>query len=94
MIFWIAILICVCFFIDPFELQNRVDQLKPEERLYLHDQLKALIACKGRSCTIAHNSHAHGIQKSKANVLPQLPQPQRYRKKKPLDEFGNGRFLV
>lgn len=82
------------FFVDPFELQNRVNHLKPEERSYLHHQLKALIACKGRSCTVSNNLHAHGVQKSRANVLPQLPQPQRYRKRKPVDEYGNGTCLL
>lgn len=90
--FWVLFFSCF-FFVDPFELQNRVDQLKAEERSYLHNQLKALIACKGRSCTIAHNSHIHGMQKSKANVLPVFPQTQRFRKRKQMDVFGNGKFL-
>ncbi|KAK9879427.1 hypothetical protein WA026_006494 [Henosepilachna vigintioctopunctata] len=38
--------------IDPFELQNRLDQLKPEEKSFLHDQLKEMMACKGASCTV------------------------------------------
>lgn len=84
-------------FADPFELQNRVDQLKPEERLYLHKQLIALIACKGRSCTVSHGSNPHTTPRSRSNILPThavVPHPQRYKKRKPVDEFGNGTFLV
>lgn len=81
-------------FLDPFELQNRVDQLKPEERLYLHKRLMSLMACKGQSCTLTHNHAVHGSQKARASSLPihtVVPQPQRYRKRKVLDEFGNGK---
>lgn len=71
-----------------------MDQLKPEERSYLHDQLRALMACKGRSCTVAHNSHAHGMQKAKAVMLPPVsqPLPQRYRRRKVVDDFRNGKI--
>lgn len=76
---------------DPFELQNRFDQLKPEERSYLHDQLKHLIACKGRSCTINHHNHHYLPIKPKVNSLPlHGAQQQKYKKRKFADDFGNG----
>lgn len=79
--------------VDPFELQNRIDQLKPEERSYLHGQLKELMACKGRSCTMG-GSFTHPVTRSKPNLLPVhsiLPQPQRFKKKKILDDLANGK---
>lgn len=80
--------------LDPFELQNRIYQLKPEERSFLHDQLKALKACKGRSCNVsAQNSFA----KARLNMLPiqsamTQPQNQRFHKKRRIsDEYRNGK---
>lgn len=37
---------------DPFQLSNRVVDLTPSERDYLHNQLLELMACKGRSCIV------------------------------------------
>ncbi|KAJ8963758.1 hypothetical protein NQ314_005400, partial [Rhamnusium bicolor] len=54
----------------PFELQNRVDTLKPEEQSYLHDLLKHLVACKGKSCTVGHHNAQHIMSRTRANVLP------------------------
>lgn len=80
---------------DPFELQNSIDQLKPEERSYLHDILKQLIACKGRGCTVNHHHHSNApSQKSRTNLLPvNLPltqhhqqQQARFKKRKLADE--------
>ncbi|KAI4464430.1 n-acetylglucosamine-6-sulfatase family member [Holotrichia oblita] len=63
--------------IDPFELQNRVAQLKPEEKSYLHDQLRALMKCKGRaSCTLNNNNNNVNPAVSKVNsrkVNHQIP---------------------
>ena len=41
--------------IDPFELQNRVHSLKPEEKLFYHNQLNELVACKGKKCNLGSN---------------------------------------
>ncbi|XP_023311645.1 extracellular sulfatase SULF-1 homolog isoform X4 [Anoplophora glabripennis] len=72
--------------IDPFELQNRVDTLKPEERSHLHDLLKHLVACKGRSCTVGHHNSQHPAR-TRGNVLPiHTVTQQRYKKKKFLDD--------
>ncbi|CAG9860528.1 unnamed protein product [Phyllotreta striolata] len=54
--------------IDPFELQNRVDSLKPEERSYLHDVLVRLMACKGKSCTLSQPNGHHLKIKPRYNV--------------------------
>jgi extracellular sulfatase Sulf len=79
--------------IDPFELQNRIDQLKPEEKSHLHDQLRHLMGCKGRSCTVNHGTHHHPSSKVRANALPlhAAASQHRYKKRKMVDEFGNGR---
>lgn len=37
---------------DPFETQNRVTFLTPEDRIQLHNTLELLKGCRGRSCTI------------------------------------------
>ncbi|CAH2002851.1 unnamed protein product [Acanthoscelides obtectus] len=70
--------------IDPFELQNRIDSLKPEERSYLHDQLARLVSCKGKSCTVAHSNHIR--PKPRMNSLPLHNIGQYYRKRKYQDE--------
>lgn len=80
--------------IDPYELQNHVDQLKTEERLVLHNQLKHLMACKGKNCTVSHGIH-HQAPKMKTNMLPMhsvASQQHRYKKKKLVDE--NGKSLI
>ncbi|RZC31787.1 extracellular sulfatase SULF-1 -like, partial [Asbolus verrucosus] len=79
--------------IDPFELQNRIDQLKPEEKSFLHDQLRYLVACKGRSCTVSHGGHHHAPSKIRANVLPlhSAASQHRYKKRKLVDEYVNER---
>lgn len=77
-------------------MHNGIDQLKPEERSYLHDLLEHLMACKGRSCTINHHNHHHQQHNSKhrASVL-QLHttnnQP-RLKKRKFVDDFGVGKL--
>lgn len=73
--------------IDPFELQNRIDELKPEERSYLHDQLRALVSCKGRSCTMG----GHVPKNTKTHrpftfISQSYLQPQRYRNRKMYNE--------
>lgn len=45
-----------CVHLDPFETQNRLSFLSPDERSYLHDTLEHLKGCRGRSCTIARHS--------------------------------------
>ncbi|XP_044268144.1 extracellular sulfatase SULF-1 homolog isoform X2 [Tribolium madens] len=64
--------------IDPYELQNRIEQLKVEEKLYLHEQLKHLMACKGKSCTVNHNHHAKMV----------VGAPHRSKKRKLVEEGG------
>lgn len=71
--------------IDPFELTNRFEQLRPEEKSYLHDQLMELMACKGRSCTVGSFPQRYKVN----GMAPFLPQPQRRRK---VEDF-NGRHL-
>ncbi|XP_008193092.1 extracellular sulfatase SULF-1 homolog isoform X2 [Tribolium castaneum] len=73
--------------IDPYELQNRIEQLKPEEKLFLHEQLKHLMACKGKACTVNHNAHQHHT-KIRANVAPVVGAPHRYKKRKLVEEGG------
>ncbi|XP_017784747.1 PREDICTED: extracellular sulfatase SULF-1 homolog isoform X2 [Nicrophorus vespilloides] len=75
--------------IDPFELQNRIDQLKPEERQFLHDQLRELMACKGRSCTVGNYAYANQPNKVKPNLLPIQSPLQRYNRKRKSDEFNH-----
>nr|CAI5824942.1 unnamed protein product [Callosobruchus analis] len=70
--------------IDPFELQNRIDSLKAEERSYLHDQLAKLVSCKGKSCTVTHSNHIK--PKQRTNLLPLHNIGQYYRKRKYQDE--------
>ncbi|XP_060516571.1 extracellular sulfatase SULF-1 homolog isoform X2 [Cylas formicarius] len=53
--------------IDPFELHNKYDQLKPDEKSYLKDVLKHMVACKGKNCTIQHASNI--TLKPKLNVM-------------------------
>ncbi|VEN60792.1 unnamed protein product [Callosobruchus maculatus] len=65
--------------IDPFELQNRIDSLKAEERSYLHDQLAKLVSCKGKSCTVTHSNHIR--PKQRTNMLPLHNLGQYYRKR-------------
>lgn len=76
--------------IDPFELQNRFDQLRPEERSYLHEKLKILMNCKGKSCRSTGSSQT---SRPKVNILPMhsiVPQNQKYHKRrKVMDEFEN-----
>lgn len=43
--------------LDPFELQNRFDQLKSNEKVYLHGLLQRMIACKGINCTAHLDTH-------------------------------------
>lgn len=75
---------CLTLVSDPFEQQNRVHLLSPEERSFLHDQLKALIACKGRSCTMGVNNQAPPtIQRV----------PVRYKNKRKLVAQDFGKFL-
>ena len=79
--------------IDPFELQNRVDQLKPEEKSFLHDQLRQLIACKGRSCTVNHSAHHHHpASRIRANALPlhTAGAQSRFKKRKLVEEYAQG----
>lgn len=38
--------------LDPFELQNRFNLLKNNEKIYLHRLLKHMIGCKGIHCTV------------------------------------------
>lgn len=78
--------------IDPFELENRYSKLKPEERSYLHDQLQALIACKGRSCTMGGS-----ISQKSAKIRNPMPsQPylstQRYRNRKTINETVTSKY--
>ncbi|XP_037039446.1 extracellular sulfatase SULF-1 homolog isoform X2 [Bradysia coprophila] len=42
--------------IDPFETQNRVASLTPEEKSYLHDTLEHLKGCRGKGCTLPRHS--------------------------------------
>lgn len=72
--------------IDPFELQNRINELKPEERSFLHDQLKALVACKGRSCTMGNHLQKNTKMRPYALFSQSYPQQQRYRNKKTINE--------
>lgn len=45
------------FHTDPFETQNRIASLTPEEKSYLHDTLEHLKGCRGKSCTLPrHNT--------------------------------------
>ncbi|XP_025834926.1 extracellular sulfatase SULF-1 homolog, partial [Agrilus planipennis] len=82
--------------IDPFELQNRVSQLKPEERSYLHDLLKTLVACKGRSCTVGSHSPYPPASKIRSH-LSASPQNQKHQKHRKLAEgveaTGLGSYL-
>lgn len=43
-------------FLDPFETQNRVSSLTPEEKAHLHDTLQKLVACKGRNCQLPRSN--------------------------------------
>ncbi|XP_065163647.1 extracellular sulfatase SULF-1 homolog isoform X1 [Atheta coriaria] len=72
--------------IDPFELTNRFEQLRPEEKSYLHDQLMELMACKGRSCTVGSFPQRYKVN----GMAPFLPQPQRRRK---VEDFNAARTL-
>lgn len=76
--------------IDPFELQNRVDQLKPEEKLFLHNQLQALVACKGSSCTINQNTVISKRNNFSSNKMVAVPHHFRYKKRKVFDNPRNG----
>lgn len=80
-----------CEIADPFELTNRVHQLKPEERSFFHNQLDELVACKGKSCTVG-TAPTQPISRNRPNLLPVLPSPQKYKKRKMVDEFGNGKI--
>ncbi|KAB0797399.1 hypothetical protein PPYR_08393 [Photinus pyralis] len=77
--------------IDPFELQNRIDQLQPDERAYLHEKLQSLMACKGKSC---RSASAILPARSKLNILPMhsiLPQGQSqkyHKRRKAVEEFN------
>lgn len=73
---------------DPYELQNKIEQLKPEEKSYLHDQLKYLMGCKGKSCTVANHNVHHHHPKIRANVLPlhSSGTQHRYKKRKLMDD--------
>lgn len=67
-----------------------MDTLKTEERSYLHDLLKHLVACKGRSCTVGHHNTQHSSSRTRGNVLPiHNISHQRYKKKKFLDDGKN-----
>ncbi|KAF5271348.1 hypothetical protein FQA39_LY08146 [Lamprigera yunnana] len=76
--------------IDPFELQNRIDQLRSDEKLYLHEKLKSLMNCKGKSCRSSGNVH---LSRPKLNILPMhsvIPQNQKYHKRRRvMEEFEN-----
>lgn len=64
-----------------------MDTLKAEERSYLHNLLKHLVACKGRSCTVGHHNTQHSSSRARGNVLPiHTINHQRYKKKKFLDD--------
>lgn len=73
---------------DPFELQNRLDTLKPEERSYLHDLLARLVACKGKSCTIGQHSAQNIRPRAKTNVLSLHSMNQQQYKKRRFPETG------
>lgn len=70
--------------IDPFELQNRADSLKPEEKSYLHDLLARLMACKGKSCTVSHIK-----SRSRYNTQTIPINSQQHYKSKFLEDGGN-----
>lgn len=70
--------------IDPFEQWNRVSDLKPPERSYLHDQLEHLKGCKGTwDCTVG----------SAREAMPQLQQHQRYISKRRYNDAFDDRFV-
>lgn len=76
--------------IDPFELQNRADSLKPEELSYLHDTLAHLMACKGRTCTLSHYNNPHMKTRPRANSLPMHTNlQQHFKRKKFPEDHGN-----
>ncbi|XP_014251119.1 extracellular sulfatase SULF-1 homolog isoform X2 [Cimex lectularius] len=59
--------------IDPFEQWNRVNNLTPEERSYLHDQLQHMKSCRGtRDCTVG--------SAQPSNIPSMLPKPTKRRK--------------
>ncbi|GJQ82813.1 Sulf1 [Trypoxylus dichotomus] len=84
--------------IDPFELQNRVSQLKPEERSYLHNQLRTLMKCRGRaSCTLNNNYNPTAVKVNSRKVHQQtLHNANNYNpriKSRRYDDFGIARSL-
>ncbi|CAH0556459.1 unnamed protein product [Brassicogethes aeneus] len=74
------------FTTDPFELFNQIDQLKPDELSFLHDQLKQLIACKGRSCKL--NQHQQVIKPRLSNIPMPNIQQQKYKNKKSIEDLN------
>lgn len=79
--------------LDPFELINRKDQLRPEEKSYLHNQLEELKACKGKSCTVG-TSPTQPASRIKSNQLPInsfTSQFHKFKKKKINDEYSGGK---
>ncbi|XP_022908121.2 extracellular sulfatase SULF-1 homolog isoform X1 [Onthophagus taurus] len=85
---------------DPFELQNRINHLKPEERSYLHDQLMALMACKGKECMLNHHHHPQQPALQNPNRRPNQfsnnynqPHNTHRSKKRRYDEFNIARTL-
>ncbi|KAK5646226.1 hypothetical protein RI129_004690 [Pyrocoelia pectoralis] len=76
--------------IDPFELQNRIDQLRADEQAYLHEKLQNLMGCKGKSC---RNTNTALPTRPKLNILPMhsiLPQGQNqkyHKRRKAVEEF-------
>lgn len=75
-------------FSDPFELQNRIDSLKTEEKSYLHDLLARLMSCKGRSCTVGHHNYPGFRTRNRQNILPMHAMAQTQLKRKKLTEDG------
>ncbi|KAG5884439.1 hypothetical protein JTB14_023183 [Gonioctena quinquepunctata] len=76
--------------IDPFELQNRVNMLKKEEKSYLHNILAQLMACKGKSCNVGH----HSKMKNNSNMLPiNSGVPQNYKRKFSEEDLGDATKL-
>nr|XP_023025346.1 extracellular sulfatase SULF-1 homolog isoform X1 [Leptinotarsa decemlineata] len=77
--------------IDPFELQNRVNMLKENEKSYLHNLLAQLMACKGKSCTVGHYQKL----RSSVNAVPlHSVLPQTYKKKRLSEKVARALPLV
>lgn len=79
---------------DPFELQNRIDSLKPEEKSYLHDLLSRLMACKGKSCSVGHHTYPTFKTRNRQNILPMHAMAQTHLRRKKLTEDGKIYFLI